>query len=128
MRNVYVNARVTSVVEAVSYGVLSFHGNHFYVFEQDIRLMTDLDLAMLCTDRPELAQTRMAIEERSFGGDQMEQLLDFRSSEFLDAEERLRTQGTRDMPGLINGPECYQLPVPNFAETPFRFTRHGHGN
>ena len=121
VRNVYVNARVTKVVEAVSYGVLSFHGNHFFVFEQDIRLMTDLDLAALCTDKPELAHTRMAIEERSFGGDQMEQLLSAQSSESLDAEERLRNQDMQDMPGLINGPECYQLPVPDFAETPFRF-------
>ena len=58
----------------------------------------------------------------------MEQLLaaqpaqiDFRGSESLDAEERLHTQDALDIPELINGPECYQLPVPNFAETSFRF-------
>ena len=123
--NTPVNARVTEVVEGVSYGVLSFHGNHFYVFEQDIRLMTDQDLVDLCEGRPELAQTRRVIEEHTFGAEQIELFLssyEFRSSEILAAEERLLTQVAPDTPGLINGPETYRLPVP--YRFPRSLTRH----
>jgi hypothetical protein len=59
VRNVFVHARITEVIRGVSYGVLSFHGNHFHVFEQDMRLMTEQDLLDLCDGEPELAHARM---------------------------------------------------------------------
>ena len=91
--------------------------------------MTEQGLVDLCDGEPELAHTRMTIEKQTFGAhpQQVAQIIDdvIERVQPSDAEVRLRPEvspgASASDSGLLNGPETYQMRVPSFAETPFRF-------